>query len=118
MVYVAITYVFWGMIYTMADVPFWSLPNGLTPDAAERGSVISLGRTVNGVGSAVPEVLFLAAGFLLPKLLDTSDPIAYDKQRYLIIAAVTVAIGIVLYVNSYFHVKERVVIPDKKRAPG
>ncbi len=118
MVYVAITYVFWGMIYTMADVPFWSLPNVLTPDAAERGSVISLGRTVNGVGSAVPEVLFLAAGFLLPKLLDTSDPIAYDKQRYLIIAAVTVAIGIVLYVNSYFHVKERVVIPDKKRAPG
>lgn len=118
MVYVAITYVLWGMTYTMADVPFWSMPNVLTPDAAERGSVISLGRTVNGVGSAIPEVLFLVAGFVLPMILSTSDPIAYDKQRYLIIAIITVAIGIVLYVNSYFHVKERVILPDKKRVEG
>ncbi len=118
MIYVAFTYVFWGMTYTMADVPFWSLPNVLTPNAAERGSVISLGRTFNGVGSAIPEVLFLVAGFALPKILETSDPIAFEKQKYLIIAVITVVIGIILYVNSYFHVKERVIIPDKKRDPG
>ena len=54
MIYAAITYVAWGMIYTSSDVPFWSLPNALTPNADERGSIISKARTSNGVGSAVP----------------------------------------------------------------
>ncbi len=118
MVYSAIVYVAWGMIYTMADVPFWSMPNVLTPSAEERGSLISLGRTVNGIGSAIPEVLFLAAGFVLPLILDTSDPLKFDKQKYLIIAVICVVLGIALYVNSYFHVKERVIIPDRKPLPG
>lgn len=118
MVYAAIIYVLWGMVYTMADVPFWSLPNVLTPNAEERGSVISIGRTVNGVGSAVPEVLFLVAGFVLPRLLDTSNALEYNKKKYLIISIVTVAIGIALYINSYFHVKERVVLPDRKKQKG
>ena len=117
MVYTAFVYVFWGMFYTMADVPFWGLPNVLTPNAQERSQVISLGRTVNGVGSAVPEVLFLVAGLVLPGLLGTTG-IEYFKQQYLIIAIVTVLIGIVLYANTYFRVKERIVPPLRKRQPG
>ncbi|MGN1161046.1 MAG: MFS transporter, partial [Candidatus Fimenecus sp.] len=118
MIYSAVVYVAWGMIYTMADVPFWSLPNVLTPDAEERGSVISLGRTFNGVGSAVPEVLFLVIGLTLPKILGISDGLEYNKKKYLIMAVITVAIGMVLYVRSYFKVKERVLIPDRKSVPG
>ena len=118
MIYSAVVYIFWGMIYTVADVPFWGLPNVLTPDASERGSIISLGRTINGVGSALPEVLFLACGFILPMILDTSDALAFAKQKYLIMAVITVTLGIVLYVRSYFHIKERVVIPDRKPVPG
>ncbi len=117
MVYTAFVYVFWGMFYTMADVPFWSLPNVLTPNAEERSQVISLGRTVNGVGSAVPEVLFLVAGLVLPGILGTTG-VEYFKQQYLIIALITVLIGIVMYVNTYFRVKERFVPPLRKREPG
>lgn len=59
MIYAAITYVAWGMIYTASDVPFWSLPNVLTPDADERGSIISKAKTTNGIGSAVPMAMFM-----------------------------------------------------------
>lgn len=118
MVYAAVVYVAWGMIYTMADVPFWSLPNVLTPDAAERGSVISLGRTFNGVGSAVPEVLFLVIGLTLPSILGSSDGLEYNKIKYLIMVVITVVIGMALYLRSYFRVKERVVLPDRKPQPG
>ncbi|MCH5191389.1 MAG: MFS transporter [Oscillospiraceae bacterium] len=118
MIYAAVVYVLWGMIYTMADVPFWSLPNVLTPDAQERGSTISLGRTFNGVGSAVPEVLFLVIGLTLPRILGVSDGLEYNKMKYLIMAVVTVLIGIILYAQSYFRVKERVILPDRKPAQG
>ena len=117
-IFAATVYVLWGMSYTMADVPFWCLPNVMTPDAKERGSVISFTKIINSIGSALPEIFFLVAGFALPKLISTSDPLAYDKKRYLIIAIVTVGIGIVLYINSYFHVKERVVPPVKERREG
>ena len=67
MVYAAVTYVAWGMIYTASDVPFWSLPNVMTPDPAERGEIISKGKTANGVGSAVPIVFFYGPRVYLAK---------------------------------------------------
>lgn len=118
MIYSAVVYVVWGMIYTMADVPFWSLPNVMTPNAEERSSTISFGRTLNGIGSAVPEVLFLVIGLVLPTILGASDGLEYNKIKYLIMAVFTVVIGIILYARSYFHVKERVVIPDVKPVKG
>ncbi len=118
MVYSAIVYVAWGMTYTMADVPFWSIPNVITPSASERSSVISFGRTLNGVGSAVPEILFFVSGLVLPSILGASDGLEYNKKKYLIITIITVVIGAALYANSYFHIKERVVIPDAKPVKG
>ncbi|MBR2413041.1 MAG: MFS transporter [Clostridia bacterium] len=117
MIFTAFVYIFWGMSYTMADVPFWSIPNFMTPHAEERGYVISFTKNLNGIGSAVPEVLFLVAGFTLPSLLGTTGT-EFEKQKYFIIAAVTVGIGIVMYVNSYFHINERVIPPVKTRQPG
>ncbi len=118
MIYAALTYILWGMAYTMADVPFWGLPNLMTPGAEERGYVISYTKNLNGIGSAVPEVLFLVAGFALPLVLDTSNAIEYNKSKYLIIAIVTVGIGIIMYGNSYRHINERVIPPVKTRQPG
>lgn len=118
MVYCAVVYVAWGMMYTMADVPFWGLPNVMTSNAEERGYLISYTKNFNGVGSALPEVLFLVAGFVLPKIVDTSNAIEYNKTKYLVMAITVVVIGSVIYANSYFHVKERIIPPIKKRNPG
>ncbi len=117
MIYAAVTYILWGMCYTLADVPFWGIPNLMTPNADERGYVISYTKNLNSIGSALPEVLFLVAGFTLPTLLGSTG-IEYEKQRYLIIAAVCVVIGAVMYGNSYFHIKERIIPPAKERKPG
>ena len=117
MVYAAVTYVLWGMCYTLADVPFWGLPNLMTPNADERGYVISYTKNLNSIGSALPEVLFLVAGFTLPTLLGSTG-IEYEKQRYLIITVVCVVIGMVMYGNSYFHINERVIPPAKERKTG
>ncbi len=118
MVYAGIVYVFWGMAYTLGDVPFWGIPNLMTANAEERGHIISYTKNLNGIGSALPEVLFLVAGLALPLVIDTSDAIAYNKIKYLVITVFVVVLGTIMYANTYFHIKERVIIPPKTRQPG
>ncbi len=117
MVYAAVVYVAWGMLYTMADVPFWSLPNVMTPNAQERGSVFSIGRTVNGVGSAIPMILLYIVNFILPKFM-SSGSIKYEETKYFIMVLASVIIGGTLYTVSTRCIKERVVIPYHERKPG
>ncbi len=115
MVYSGIVYVLWGMTYTIADVPFWSLPNVMTPNPDERGKVISVGKTVNGVGSAIPMLIFAILGFVVPKILPDASTVDQDKYKYILIAIIASVLGGIMYANTYFHVKERVNIPNKPR---
>lgn len=117
MIYAGVTYVAWGMIYTSSDVPFWSLPNAMTPNADERGSIISKARAFNGVGSAIPMAMFMALGFILPKLNLSGTEL--EKTKYTVMALVCSVIGNILFVRVYFKTKERVNIPiPKKREKG
>lgn len=112
-VYVAAVYVLWGMVYTSSDVPFWSMPNLMTPDPKERGNIISYGRTVGGVGSAVTVVLPNIVGLILADRADS------DALRYAIMAISMSVIGMPLFAMSSFKVKERITLPNaQKRAPG
>ena len=122
MIYSAIVYVAWGMIYTVGDVSFWGLPNVITPDSEERSSVISISKIFNSIGSAVPEVLFLVVGLIMAawvKAQDvTPDPLEVQKKKYLVMAIVTVGLGTILYSFVCTGVKERVKMPSHKRQKG
>ncbi len=123
-IYSAVVYVLWGMIYTVGDVSFWGLPNVMTPDSKERSSVISISKIFNSIGSALPEVMFLVIGLILSAVVKnsgeegTTDALELQKTKYFIMAIVTVVLGIALYSRAYFGLKERVVIPVRKREPG
>lgn len=117
MIYAAVTYVLWGMIYTASDVPFWSLPNVMTPNPDERGNIISNARTANGIGAAVPMAIFMALGFILPKFnLSGTD---LEKTKYMTIALICAVFGNLLFIRVFFKTKERVNIPiPPKKAKG
>ncbi len=121
MIFSAVVYILWGMAYTMADVPFWTLPNVLTPNSKERSDVISFTKIINSIGSALPEVLFLIIPFVLTAVYNSKGleiGLGFEKTKYLLIAIFAVVIGGIMYVNCYFHIKERVVLPNKKKIPG
>ena len=114
-VFVSVVYVAWGMIYTVSDVPFWSLPNVMTPDPKERGNLISYAKTVGGIGSAVTVALPIIVGYVIASM-------PYEKQnivKYAIMAVSMAVIGMPLFTLSSFKTKERIQIPNAaKRAPG
>ena len=110
MAYAAVTYILWGMIYSISDVPFWCLPNVITPNASERGQVISFSRMINGVGSAVPMAMYMILSFILP-LMTHKTGTELDKIQYMTIALFCAIVGGVIFITSHFTTKERVVVP-------
>ena len=51
--YAAISYILWGMTYTMMDIPFWSMIPAFTDSGKERENLTTLARSCAGVGSAL-----------------------------------------------------------------
>lgn len=114
-VFVSVIYVLWGMVYTVSDVPFWSLPNVMTPNPKERGNLISYGKTVGGIGSAVTVALPIIVGYVVADM----DVERANIVKYAVMAISMAVIGMPLFTLATFKTKERVKIPDaQKRAPG
>lgn len=55
--YAAITYIVWGVTYTMMDIPFWSMIPAFTEGGKEREALSTLARSCAGVGSALITVI-------------------------------------------------------------
>lgn len=55
--YAAITYILWGVTYTMMDIPFWSMIPAFTDGGKEREGLTTLARSCAGVGSALITVI-------------------------------------------------------------
>ena len=55
--YAAVTYILWGMTYTMMDIPFWSMIPAFTEGGKERENLTALARSCAGVGSALITVV-------------------------------------------------------------
>ncbi len=110
-VFVAAVYVLWGMTYTVSDVTYWSLPNVMTPNPKERGVLISVSKTVNGVGSAVTVVLPMIVGYIVAGKENA------DEIKYAIMAITMAVIGMSLFSTVSFTSKERIQLPNATRRP-
>ncbi len=55
--YAAVTYILWGVTYTMMDIPYWSMIPAFTEGGKEREGLTTLARSCAGVGSAVITVI-------------------------------------------------------------
>lgn len=63
--YAAITYVLWGVTYTMMDIPFWSMIPAFTEGGKEREGLTTLARSCAGVGSAIITIITMKCVYLL-----------------------------------------------------
>ena len=114
-VFVTVVYVAWGMIYTASDVPFWSMPNVMTPNPKERGNLISYAKTVGGIGSAVTVALPIIVGYFVADM----DIERANIVKYAVMAISMAVIGMPLFTLATFKTKERIQIPNaQKKAPG
>ena len=59
--YAAVTYILWGVTYTMMDIPYWSMIPAFTDSGKEREGLTTLARSCAGVGSAIITIVTMIA---------------------------------------------------------
>lgn len=63
--YAAITYILWGVTYTMMDIPYWSMIPAFTEGGKEREGLSTLARSCAGVGSAIITIITMKCVYVL-----------------------------------------------------
>ena len=66
--YAAVTYIVWGVTYTMMDIPYWSMIPAFTNGGKEREGLTTLARSCAGVGSAFISIFTMILVPVLGKL--------------------------------------------------
>lgn len=106
LIWATVTYLLWGIAFTVQDIPFWGLSSVITPLESERTSFISTARLGSTFGGILPALL-------VPILYQSN--LGYEKGFF--IAAVVFAIlGCGLSIIIFFVSKERV--PKTTESPG
>ncbi len=124
-VYATVTYVLFGMIYTMLQIPFGSLASVVTTDDHER-SKLSVWRSIGAAVGSIP-VLLIASFAYADRLDEAGNPVIgqngkviTDLQygpvfRGVIIMAI---ISAALLILAFTMNKERVKTKPKEKKPG
>lgn len=99
-VFAYVTYILWGMIFTVGDIPIWSLTSVITKDSNQKTSLISLITIFGFVGLFGVSVVFVP---MLQAFGGTKSQGAF--QTAVIILSV---IGAVTMMLIFFSTKERV----------
>ncbi|HOB64031.1 MAG TPA: MFS transporter, partial [Clostridia bacterium] len=54
---ISTVYVIWGMVYTVADVPYWGLSSALTSDTHKRGILLTVARLACTLGGGIVTIV-------------------------------------------------------------
>ncbi|MGF1692598.1 melibiose:sodium transporter MelB [Photobacterium kagoshimensis] len=105
-VYAAVTYILWGMTYTLMDIPFWSLVPTLTMDKKEREALVPFPRFFASLAWA------LSAAIAMPIV----DYFGGDDKGYgfTVFASILIGFFIVSTVITLTNVKEKYTTDNVK----
>jgi len=118
--YAAVTYILWGVTYTMMDIPYWSMIPAFTKGGKEREGLTTLARSCAGVGSAlvtiftVKFVQMIGNSFSGTDLSTRAREILGFKYFSLIIAI----LFIVFIVITCISIKEQSLVEMKSASVG
>ena len=100
-IYVAATYILYGMIYTVLSVPYGSLAMVMTDKDNERGN-LSVCRAIGGGFGNLPQLLFP-----LFVMVGGEDGQQMDGQRLFVAMCAVAVLMMLIYILSYAWTKER-----------
>lgn len=112
----AFTYIAWGMLYTVGDIPLWGVTSLMTEDAKDREKLLTLARVVAAIAGGVimlsMQSVSLGLGGMFSSKFGISAPQG-EKYGFLVVAIVISIIGTAMFQVTGFKVKERIAPTQK-----
>ena len=105
--YATVSYLVWGICFTIQDVPFWGMSAVVSPLESERTKFISTARIFCTVGGILPTVL-------VPVLRSGMG----NTKGFFISGPIFAVLGSCLSLLAFFGTKERVEQPKEKVTAG
>lgn len=115
---ISVMYVIWGMVYTVADVPYWGLSTAMSNDTYRRGNLLTIARLFCTAGAGIVTVL---TPIITDNMTKGMDPVAKGemlKWIYFVIAIVCCVIAIPLFFLGFKNTTERNISTENPPSLG
>ena len=103
-----ITYIAWGIAYTMNDISYWSMLPTLSQDQREREQIGSVARICASIG------LFAVVSLIVPVTEALGNAVGSLQKGYFLLAIILVIIMLAFQSITVFGVKEPKLAEQKK----
>jgi melibiose permease len=104
-VYAALTYILWGVTYTIMDIPFWSMIPALSARRVEREKLVVWPRTF----ASIAGLIMGGTGLYLVAELGDGD----QGKGFFLLSVLVVISCILSGLITFFKVKEKVVLGNQ-----
>lgn len=115
-IWTAFTYIAWGMLYTIGDIPLWGVTSLMTEDAKDREKLLTLARVVAAIAGGVIMLSMQSVSLGLGGMFSTKFGISApegEKYGFLVVAIILSIIGTAMFQVTGFKVKERIAPTQK-----
>ncbi len=110
--YAAVSYILWGVTYTMMDIPYWSMIPAFTKSGKEREGLTTLARSCAGVGSALITIFTVMIVNFLGKTIKGNDASAVQVELagFKWFAFIIAVIFVVFITITCINIKEQATV--------
>lgn len=105
--YAAVTYIVWGVTYTMMDIPYWSMVPAFTESGKEREGLSALARSCAGVGSALISIFTVLSVSALGNLAGGTTGTEVERLGYKYFALVIASLFMLFTTITCLTIKEK-----------
>lgn len=114
--YAAVTYILWGVTYTMMDIPYWSMVPAFTQAGKERENLSALARSCAGVGSAIISIVTVMAVSALGHAFGSDAD--YERVGFKYVALIVAILFVVFITITCATIREKSSVEMQSASVG
>ena len=111
--YASVTYIIWGLTYTMMDIPYWSMIPAFTQSGKEREGLSAFARSCAGIGSALISIITVMSVAALGRKFGGTTDNEINRIGYSKFALIIAILFVVFITITCLVIKEKSTVDMK-----
>lgn len=108
----ALSYILWGMSYTVGDIPLWGIISRMSESEKDRAKLISLSRIIASIGAALVVVSIIAISQAVNGMLGASQN---AQKGFIVVGIGMTVVASLLFECAGIGTKERVPVTSQSK---